>query len=363
MEKRMGAPFPKGYILRSFYDFFRPSGNRPAPLNLASPPLPANPGKEERLFRLIFGGDIMTPRYRAVPLVSPALKRTLAEADLFIANCEGPLVGKKRPSMLFPRTYFDLEEGFLRAFLEEMGLPPSKCVLSVANNHMGDRGWEGFRATVRCLHEMEITFAGDCPEGRSPLKAMEKNGLRLGFLAWTHWQNRRVFQDSSGVLRLRDVLDKDWRSHTIRQGIDCLVGMPHWGIEFRHFPRPEERGVAESLIKNGVKILAGHHPHVLQPLEWIGGRPCFYSLGNMSGPPFPFLPWPLRLGAFFEVCLFGGGAKRGEIAGFAVHPFLREKSGGGERLFSWQEARPPLREKVQARLQLLFPSPKAGVLH
>src|SRR5207302_1349689 len=30
----------------------------------------------------------------------------------------------------------------------------------------------------------------------------------------------------------------------------------------------------------GADLILGHHPHVLQPLEWVAGVPVYYSLGN-----------------------------------------------------------------------------------
>lgn len=63
----------------------------------------------------------------------------------------------------------------------------------------------------------------------------------------------------------------------------------HWGNEYQLQPTEEQKKLAETLVNEGVDIIFGHHPHVLQPMEWIdrkdGGRSLVvYSLGNfLSG--------------------------------------------------------------------------------
>ena len=67
----------------------------------------------------------------------------------------------------------------------------------------------------------------------------------------------------------------------------------HWGIEYQTKQNKEQERLAELLFKNGVDIILGSHPHVLQPMknETItlddgSTKDCFviYSLGNfMSG--------------------------------------------------------------------------------
>jgi poly-gamma-glutamate synthesis protein (capsule biosynthesis protein) len=357
----MGRPFSWKYSLSSFIAFFQPSTDMRVPLLFEPPAFPVRSGPKGRVFHMILGGDIMTSRTGLVPRVAPKIREFLAGADLCIANCEGPVGPAKKDEKVFPWINFGMEETFLRSFLEELALSPFQCVLSVANNHMGDRGLRGLQATLANLGRMGVRAVGQMEGEKPPILCLEVNGFRLGFAAWTHWQNRRAFDDVPAVLRAREVLGWDWQAIKKEHRIDCLVGIPHWGYEFQHFPRPEERRLAESLLKNGFDILAGHHSHVLQPLEWLGENPCFYSLGNVNGPPFPFLSWPIRLGAFLEIALTADGSDRARVARFAVHPFFRRDIGGKECLSLLEEAPTPLRRKLQDRMNRLFPFPQAGL--
>jgi poly-gamma-glutamate synthesis protein (capsule biosynthesis protein) len=356
----MGRRFSWKYNLSSFFTFFRPSTKMPIPLHLRHRHFHVQSEGKGRSLRMIFGGDIMTSRTGVVPRVDPGLREILAGADLFIANCEGPVVSGKKDKKVFPWINFQIEKTFLRFFLEEMALSPSRCVLSVANNHMGDRGLGGLQATLINLSKMGVRTVGEEKQGKTPLFCLRMSGFHLGIAAWTHWQNRRTLDDFPALLRARDVLGWDWQAIKKSHGINCLVGVPHWGFEFQHFPRPEERRLAESLLRNGFDFLAGHHPHVLQPLEWLGEKPCFYSLGNVNGPPLPFLSWPIRLGAFWEIALAAEGSDRARIVGSTVHPFFRRDVRGKECLSLLEEAPAQLRRKFKERINRLFPFPQAG---
>lgn len=41
-----------------------------------------------------------------------------------------------------------------------------------------------------------------------------------------------------------------------------------------------QREIAAAAVESGVDVIVGHHPHVIQGVEVINGKPVFYSLGN-----------------------------------------------------------------------------------
>lgn len=47
-------------------------------------------------------------------------------------------------------------------------------------------------------------------------------------------------------------------------------------------PKPEkwQQQLARDLINQGVDAIIGHHPHVVQTIEYIDNKPVFYSIGN-----------------------------------------------------------------------------------
>ena len=59
----------------------------------------------------------------------------------------------------------------------------------------------------------------------------------------------------------------------------------HWGQEGATTPNEEQKKYAQIMADNGADVIIGHHPHVIQPIEWIEGANgnktlCVYSLGN-----------------------------------------------------------------------------------
>ena len=74
---------------------------------------------------------------------------------------------------------------------------------------------------------------------------------------------------------------------------DIICVNMHWGIEYQNKQNENQEHLADFLFQNGVDIILGSHPHVLQPMEKRSvvlddgtQKDCFviYSLGNfMSG--------------------------------------------------------------------------------
>ena len=66
----------------------------------------------------------------------------------------------------------------------------------------------------------------------------------------------------------------------VRDKVDVVMVSMHWGIEYTHTPTEEQKRIANYLASLGVDIIIGHHPHVIQPIEFIGDTLVIYSLGN-----------------------------------------------------------------------------------
>ena len=74
---------------------------------------------------------------------------------------------------------------------------------------------------------------------------------------------------------------------TMRKGLksarahaDLVIAALHGGLEYSDVPPSDIRNRFRFLAENGADIVIGHHPHVLQGLEWIGNVPVAYSLGD-----------------------------------------------------------------------------------
>jgi poly-gamma-glutamate capsule biosynthesis protein CapA/YwtB (metallophosphatase superfamily) len=65
---------------------------------------------------------------------------------------------------------------------------------------------------------------------------------------------------------------------------DWVVVTVHWGVELDREPRPEDVERAQAMIAAGADVIFGHHPHRLQPFEFVNGAPVAWSLGNFVWP-------------------------------------------------------------------------------
>lgn len=59
----------------------------------------------------------------------------------------------------------------------------------------------------------------------------------------------------------------------------------HFGTQYEPLPNDEQIYLADLLTNNGADVIIGHHPHVLQPVDWVSSenshdRFVMYSLGN-----------------------------------------------------------------------------------
>lgn len=170
-------------------------------------------------------------------------------------------------------------------------------VLSTANNHVYDRGIEGINSTLDYFRDKtNIMTVGTYKDqdDRDKEHILEINGIKFGFLAYTYGTNLRVdysYRNLVGLYRnpdtktmdqeYKDILTKEISS--LRDKVDVLIVMMHWGNEFTFTPNSNQIEMANFLNSLNVDIIYGSHSHSIQPIDMIGEEHktlVFYSLGN-----------------------------------------------------------------------------------
>lgn len=339
--------YPLSYKLSWLPRFLKPSlggdssGFAPMAGTLMDPP-------PKRTVRLAFVGDISAVANRRAPNCDPAIKALLGSADLVIGNCESPVVD--RPSAVLGTklgTHHAMSERFLAEALAAVGIARERLVLSLANNHVLDQGVAGFDETVAVLNRLGIRTIGLAAGG--PVQPVKVGVLNVGFAAFTLWRNA-----DEHLFAGRVSTDGD-PAHWVRGGVDLLCAVPHWDWEFRHFPRAGTRALARRLAGQGVGLIAGHHAHVVQPVERIGGTVVAYGLGDFLGTALARQPWPGRIGGILTVDISADAGTRGAVASYRLHPFVRLRDGDHERLLPVEGLEGAMRGKVEGRLGAIFP--------
>ena len=230
-----------------------------------------------------------------------ALRPLTSVADLTAANLESPLTAEPRAG----------EVGYdLRAPPEAVRALDSAGVslVALANNHVLDAGQAGLRETLETLRASGIDAVGPTA---SPL-LRSKEGLRIAFVA---------FDDVS------QHLDSEMAARSVREArtiSEVVIVSIHWGSEYLSVPNPRQRELAQALAGAGASLIWGHHPHVVQPVEWVEGGALphgtlvAYSLGNtlfdQAGPP------DTRRSVALWVTVGEGGVRAVRVFGFSIEP-------------------------------------------
>lgn len=366
----MPSPYPWHYDLRWPWLHLRPSLR--AHVELPRRPLAARFASARSSRRVLMFGDLMGLAGDRCPTASRAVQALFARADLIVGNCEAPLTRDHNDPGARYLMSLSLGSQYLRDFFARFAADPARCVLSVANNHAGDAGAAGLRETEARLAALGVEAAGVRDGRPAPLVVREVSGLRVGVAAWTTWMNRPLPRGPVAVPGAADIAAIDWRERRRALALDTIVATPHWEWEFQHVPQPDTVAVARGLAASGVDAIAGHHPHVLQPLAYLGDseRPsvCAFSLGNLFART---LTWPHRLGALLELELDAEpGRARGRVIAYRLHPTVQTGDGDRTRVVALAEAPARLRDRIEGRLAALFeatgarssPSPQARLV-
>lgn len=229
--------------------------------------------KSTRSVNMIAFGDMMLDRYIRTLIQRYGLDHILGRIagpedrffngyDFVFTNLEGPVTPVRRPTGKSIAFQFDPQ------FLEILKANYFN-VVSNANNHTYDMGQNGFTDTLKYLGEAGIPHFGDA-KGINEFSTYEtvKGGWRFGFLGLNHSDFKLDINDIKAAIA------------DLRTRNDFVVVSIHWGVEYVHVPLDFQRDWAAEMVKSGVDMVIGHHPHVLQGMEFISGRPVFYSLGN-----------------------------------------------------------------------------------
>jgi hypothetical protein len=202
------------------------------------------------------------------------LAPTLHAADLVYFNLETPLSDHARMNGM------DLTPEKFAATLRSAGT----SLVSVANNHTFDAECQGFLDTLRALSAAGLAYIGggdDLAEARKPV-ILERNGIKLGFLAYAQFSNMGeaafAAEGRPGIAPMDPFLIKE-DIRRLRPQVDYVVVALHWATAKSANVSPDNRKFAHDLIDNGADIILGGHPPFPKGIEVYRGKVIIYSPG------------------------------------------------------------------------------------
>lgn len=192
------------------------------------------------------------------------IKDYTSSADITIGSLETTFAGEDRGYSNYP--VFNSPDSLATA-LKDIGVD----VISLAGNHALDYGYSGICRTIDVLDNVGISHLGTYKSAEDQDKILIKDvkGVKIAFINYTYGTNGiPVPSDKPYCLNL---IDKDLISKQIKQAkeqnVDMIVACMHWGTEYKTSANDEQKELADFLFKNGVDIILGNHPHVLEPME------------------------------------------------------------------------------------------------
>ena len=248
------------------------------------------------VIRIIAAGDAMTHSPQVTWAKDPNtntydfsdcfqyLSDILAKGDLNIVNLETTLAGA--PYSGYPQ--FCAPDEFATA-LKDVGFN----FFLLANNHSADKGTKGVRMTIEKVQNMNIPSAGtylDEQDREERYPAMvEIQGIRIAILNYTYGTNGLkvespvMINDFNDTILIKEDIKTAKKNHS-----DIIIAFLHWGAEYQRYPNKKQKEQASFFFQQGVDVIVGSHPHVIQPVEYFSydkadttkKKPVYWSLGN-----------------------------------------------------------------------------------
>ena len=204
------------------------------------------------------------------------VKPIIQEYDLAFYNQESILGGVQLGLSAYPRFNSPYSVG-------DAMVDAGFNLVSLANNHTLDRGTDAINNSLNYWKNKNVLTSGSYSsfEDRDNILVKNKNGITYALLAYTTVTNGLTRpKNQEYYLNVYDEEQVKKDISYIRDKVDLLMVSMHFGNEYSLTQSKEQEQIASYLASLNVDIVIGHHPHVIQPVTYIGNTLVMYSLGN-----------------------------------------------------------------------------------
>lgn len=158
-------------------------------------------------------------------------------------------------------------------------------LVSTANNHCLDRGYDGMVRTLDVLDNLGLAHVGTYRSAvdraaQNGVHVADVGGIKVAFLSYTYGTNgiplSKSHPDTVNILHTdymseAQVLDTariaDDLAAAEALSPDLIAVIVHWGVEYQTTQNEHQEEIADFLFDHGADVILGSHPHVLQPME------------------------------------------------------------------------------------------------
>ncbi len=161
--------------------------------------------------------------------------------------------------------------------------------ISQASNHAMDAGEKAILNQLSLWDRYDHVIAtgmNRSQEEKDRPRILTVRGMKIGLLNYTYGLNGLV--TPQGKEYLINIIHEDAIKEDIaklKSNCDVIIASMHWGVEYAYVPNEEQKQLAQLLNEQGVDVIIGSHPHVLEPAEFLTNKEgkktlVYYSLGN-----------------------------------------------------------------------------------
>ena len=205
------------------------------------------------------------------------IKPIASKYDLEYYNQETILGGEELGLSNYPRfnSPYEVGDAFIDAGFN---------LVSLATNHTMDKGEQGVLNSLAYWNKKKnVLTSGSYSsfEDRDRKVIKEINGIKYAFFSYTTWTNG--LSTPTGKEYLNNVYNEELVKadiERVKEEADVIIVAMHWGTEYSTGISDTQVEIANYLANLGVDIIIGSHPHVVEPIEFIGKTMVIYSLGN-----------------------------------------------------------------------------------
>ena len=143
-------------------------------------------------------------------------------------------------------------------------------LVTISHNHSLDYGLEGLKNTKSTLQELGYDVIGDNLEENDSVLIKEVKDVPIAFLTYTCSVNNKEQKTKKELKAINMYSEKQAKediAYAKEQGAEYICVMIHWGDAISATVNNEQKEIANFLVDNGVDLILGAHPSVVQPME------------------------------------------------------------------------------------------------
>lgn len=165
-------------------------------------------------------------------------------------------------------------------------------LVSLAHNHELDYGIDGLNTTINKVQEQNISITGISNNKENENKDFtgiikEINGIKIAFIGYTYGlsNENELTEEEKLIANIysEDLAKKDLEY--AKENSNYIIAIMHWGDVNTSTISEYQNNITAFLVNNGVDMILGTHPAVVEPMKIIQNSEgknilVAYSLGN-----------------------------------------------------------------------------------